>query len=190
MKIGILAIQGSIQDHKKVLDKLNIETVEVRLPADLIDINGLIIPGGESTTIGKLLKSTKLDQEIKRLYEKGLPIYGTCAGAIILAKEILGSQQPKLSILDISIGRNSYGRQIDSFETDLDIKEFEQPFHGIFIRAPVISKVHNGAKILAEYKDKPVLVRQKNILASTFHPELTNDTRIHEYFINMIKSCS
>lgn len=184
MKIGVLALQGSVIEHVKMLKRCCVEPVLVKLPHELKEINGLIIPGGESTTIGKLIDEYELDKEIKRRYEGGMPIYGTCAGAILLAKEIVGSRQPKLGLMDISVRRNDYGRQIDSFEAKLNI--FDKPFRGIFIRAPVIDSIHNGCKILAEFDNKPVMVEQGNLLASTFHPELTNDLRIHKYFIGMI----
>lgn len=184
MKIGVLALQGSVKEHVEALKKCKVEPVLVKLPHDLKEINGLIIPGGESTTLGKLMKEYGLDKEIKRRYKEGMPIYGTCAGAILLAKEIVDSRQPKLGLMDISVKRNEYGRQIDSFEAELDI--FDKPFNGIFIRAPVIDSIHNGCKILAEFENKPVFVEQGNLLVSTFHPELTNDLRIHKYFIEMV----
>jgi len=184
MKIGVLALQGSVIEHVKMLKKCKVEPVIVKLPRDLKEINGLIIPGGESTTIGKLMKNYGFDKEIKRRHKEGMPIYGTCAGAILLAKGIIDSKQPKLGLMDISVRRNDYGRQIDSFEAELDI--FDKPFKGIFIRAPVIDSVHNGCKILAEFEDKPVMVEQNNLLVSTFHPELTDDLRIHKYFVDMV----
>ena len=184
MKIGILALQGAIQEHKVMLEKCNVIPVEIRSSKDMEDIQGLIIPGGESTTIGKLMKKYEIDKEIKKLK---LPIYGTCAGIVLLSKEIIDMKQKSLGLMDISIKRNAYGRQIDSFEADLDIKGLKKPFKGVFIRAPVIESFHNGVEILSEFNNKPVLVRQDNILASTFHPELTDDTRIHEYFVGMVK---
>ncbi len=186
MKIGVLALQGAIREHIKLLEKCSVEPVLVKFPRDLENINGLIIPGGESTTIAKLMKQYELDKAIKRRYQEGMPIYGTCAGAILLAKEILNSKQPKLGLMDISIKRNDYGRQIDSFEAELDIFD-QKPFKGIFIRAPVIDSIHNGCKIIAKFQDKPVLVEQNNLLVSTFHPELTDDIRIHKYFIDMVE---
>ncbi len=185
MKIGILALQGDVREHKKALSKLGAEPVEVKLPHDLDDIDALIMPGGESTTIGMLMRKYKLDAKIRQKHNEGMPIYGTCAGAILLAKEIIGSKQPKLALADISIKRNDYGRQIDSFEADLSIKEIGE-FKGIFIRSPVIKSFFNGAEILSEHKNNPVMMRQDNILITTFHPELTNDTRVHEYFLNMV----
>lgn len=187
MKIGVLALQGSIVEHLKMLEKCNVEAMAVKSPNDLGYVNGLIIPGGESTAIGKLIKLYGIDKEIKRRYEQGMPIYGTCAGAILLAKDIIGSNIPKLSLMDISVKRNDYGRQVDSFETELEILDFRKPFHGIFIRAPVIDSIHNGVKILSSFNDKPVLAQQDNLLVSTFHPELTDDKRVHEYFIGMVK---
>jgi len=184
MKVGILALQGDVREHKKVLMKLDAEPIEVKLPQDLEDLDALIIPGGESTTIGMLMKKYKLDSKIKQKHKQGMPIYGTCAGAIVLAKNIIGNNQPKLALADISIKRNEYGRQIESFEADLSIKDIGD-FKGIFIRSPVIKSFNNGVETLAEHKNNPVIIRQDNILITTFHPELTNDTRIHEYFLNM-----
>lgn len=184
MKIGVLALQGSVIEHVKMLKRCGVEPILVKLPHDLNEINGLIIPGGESTTIGKLMKRYELDKEIKRRYKEGMPIYGTCAGAILLAKSIIDSKQPKLRLMDISVKRNDYGRQVDSFEAELDI--FGKPFRGIFIRAPVIDAVHDGCKILGKFRDKPVMVEQGNLLVSTFHPELTNDLRLHKYFVEMV----
>ena len=186
MKVGILALQGDVREHKKVLIKLGADTVEVKLPWDLEDLDALIIPGGESTTIGMLMKKYKLDSKIKQKHKQGMPIYGTCAGAIVLAKEIIGSKQPKLALADISIKRNDYGRQIESFETELSIKDIGD-FKGIFIRSPIINRFHNGVETLSEHKNNPVMIKQGNILITTFHPELTNDTRIHEYFLGMAK---
>jgi len=187
MKIGVLALQGDFREHINMLKKLEVETVEVRTKKDLEEIQGLIIPGGESTTIGKLLIKYSLDKSIIKKYKEGMAIYGTCAGAILLASEIIGNEQPKLGLIDISVARNAYGRQIDSFETDLEIDGFNKNFHSIFIRAPIIRKIRNGVKILAKHKKEPVLLRNGRILISTFHPEMTDDTRIHEYFIKMIK---
>jgi 5'-phosphate synthase pdxT subunit len=184
LKVGVLALQGSIKEHVNALKKLKVEPVLVKLPYDLKEINGLILPGGESTTIGKLMRQYGLDKEIKRRYKEGMPIYGSCAGAILLAKDIVGSKQPKLGLMDISIKRNEYGRQVDSFEALLDV--FDMPFKGVFIRAPVISSIHDGCKILSSFKNKPVMVEQGNLLVSTFHPELTNDLRVHKYFIEMV----
>ena len=187
MKVGILALQGDVREHANILSKLGAEPVKVKSPEDLTDIDALIIPGGESTTIGMLIKKYKLDKAIKEKHKHGMPIYGTCAGAILLAKEIIGdNKQTKLNLADISIKRNDYGRQIDSFEAELSIKDIGN-FNGIFIRAPVIKGFYDGVEILSEHKNNPVMIRQHNLLLTTFHPELTDDTRVHEYFLNMAK---
>ena len=187
MKIGVLALQGSIKNHVRSLEACGAEPVEVRLPEDMDNIYGLIIPGGESTTMGKLMEEYGLDKEIRRKYSLGMPIYGTCAGAILLARKVLGSYQPTLGLASIVVKRNDYGRQIDSFETALDIDGFDEPFHAMFIRAPAIHHTYNGAKILATHDNKPVLLKEGQILISTFHPELTDDLRIHKYFIEMVR---
>ncbi|MAE42881.1 pyridoxal 5'-phosphate synthase glutaminase subunit PdxT [Candidatus Woesearchaeota archaeon] len=184
MKIGILALQGNVREHINILKKLDAETIIVKLPKDLENIDALIIPGGESTTISLLMKKYKLNTAIKKKHKQGMPIYGTCAGAILLAKEIIKDKIPNLNLIDISIERNSYGRQIASFEAELSIKDIGN-FNGVFIRAPVIKRFYNGAEILSEHKNNPVMVKQDNILITTFHPELTDDARVHEYFLNM-----
>lgn len=185
MKIGILALQGDVREHINILRNLNSEAVKVKMPEDMEDIDALIIPGGESTAIGMLIKKYSLGERIKEKHSQGMPIYGTCAGAILLAKEVLGSKINSLKLADISIERNAYGRQLDSFETELSIKDIGN-FKGIFIRAPVIKK-HNGVEILAEHNETPVMIKQDNILITTFHPELTNDARVHKYFLDMAK---
>jgi|SRR3989338_2934191 len=185
--IGVLALQGDFREHIEMLKKCKVNAVEIRLPEDLKNIEGLIIPGGESTAIGNLMLRHKLDKEIIKKHKNGMAIYGTCAGAILLSKDIVGSSQPRLNLLDVSVKRNDYGRQIDSFEAELKI-DWIGNFNGIFIRAPVIEKVNDGVKILSKLNSKPVLIQKGNILASTFHPELTNDKKVHEYFVKMIKS--
>lgn len=187
MKIGILALQGAFREHKDIIEDCGVACIEVRKSKDLAGVNGLIIPGGESTTIGKLMVKYGLDKEIKKRCKEGMHIYGTCAGSVVLAKDIIGIKQFKLGLMDIAIKRNAYGRQIDSFEANLNIKNLGWPFKGVFIRAPIITSVHNGVKILAKFENKPVMAKQKNLLVSTFHPELTGDKRIHQYFINMIR---
>jgi|SRR3989338_2292393 len=184
-KIGVLALQGDFREHIEILKKCNANTSEIRLQEDLKEIDGLIIPGGESTTIGNLMQRNGMDKEIIRKHENGMAIYGTCAGAILLAKEIIGSKQHRLGLLDISVKRNDYGRQIDSFEAELNIDKIGK-FNGIFIRAPVIENISNGIQVLSKFNNNPVLIQNKNILTSTFHPELTNDTRVHEYFIELV----
>src|SRR3989344_206420 len=186
MKIGVLSLQGDFREHMQMLERCKVNAVPVRLPEDLEGVSGLIIPGGESTAIGNLMQKYNLGDAIMEKHRQRMAIYGTCAGAILLAKDIIDSSQPRLGLLDISVARNDYGRQIDSFESELSIENIGK-FNGIFIRAPVIEKVNNGVKILSKLNNKPVLIQKDNILASTFHPELTNDKRVHEYFIGMVK---
>ena len=185
--IGVLALQGDFLEHIKVLKKLNVSTSEVRTKKELDTVDALIIPGGESTTIGKLLKKYKLDKEIKSRFKHGMPIYGTCAGAIIIAKEILDyDKQPKLGLIDITIDRNAYGRQIDSFETKLTIKGLKKEFNAIFIRAPKIERIGKDIEVLAKHNDEPVLIKNSHALISTFHPEMTGDLRVHKLFLKMV----
>ncbi len=186
MKIGVLALQGAFREHIESLRKLSVEAVEVRLPGQLEGLDGLIIPGGESTAIGKLAVKYGLQEAIRRYAEMGKPVYGTCAGMILLSRD-LGSEQPLLSMMDVSVERNAFGRQLDSFETDLDIPALgEGAFPGVFIRAPKIESVGEGVEILSKLSDgTPVAARQGNMLVTAFHPELTDDLRFHRYFLAM-----
>ncbi|HBV96314.1 MAG: glutamine amidotransferase [Peptococcaceae bacterium BICA1-7] len=186
MLIGVLALQGAFREHEKMLRacKENIETRQVRLPGQLEGIDGLVIPGGESTTMGKLMIEFGLLDPIRALGSRGVPIFGTCAGLIMLAKDIVGSDQPSLGLMDISVERNAFGRQVESFEDDLDIPDMgEDPFRAVFIRAPYILSVGSGVKVLAQFGDKIVFARQGHLLAAAFHPELTGDYRVHRYFL-------
>lgn len=190
MKIGVLALQGDFSEHITMLKKLGVETVEVRLPRHLDGLSGLIIPGGESTTIGKLAVAYELMEPL-RSFGKEHAIWGTCAGAIFLSKDI-GRDQPLLGLMDIKVQRNAFGRQVDSFETDLEIDELykatgtEHPYHAVFIRAPIIESVSGSTKILSALADgRIVAAQQGRLLATSFHPELTGDTRFHEYFISL-----
>ena len=187
--IGVLALQGDFKEHIEMLKKCKVNAVDVRQAEDLKGIDGLIIPGGESTAIGKLMQEYNLDREIIKKHKSGMALYGTCAGAILLAKNIVGSAQPRLNLLDVSIKRNDYGRQAESFEAELKIYGIGN-FNGIFIRAPVIEKMNKGVKVLSKLNGKPVLIQKDNILASTFHPELTEDARVHQYFVNIVKNNS
>jgi len=191
MKIGVLALQGDFAEHIAMLKQLNVETAEVRLPKHLDGLDGLIIPGGESTTIGKLAVAYDLMEPLKTFGQRHA-IWGTCAGAIFISKDI-GRDQPLLGLMDIKVERNAFGRQIDSFETDLDIPELKQAtrttddYHAVFIRAPIIESVSGDAKILVSIPDgRIVAAQQGNLLATSFHPELTNDTRFHEYFLSLV----
>jgi len=188
VKIGVLSLQGDVREHLNILNKIGVEGVRVRTRDELEKVSGLIIPGGESTTIGKLLKRFNLLDIIREKIEKGLPVFGTCAGFILLAKEIEPETgQPRIGVLNVKIRRNAFGRQINSHEVDLEIKGFDKPFHAVFIRAPIVEKVGENVEILSRTDRGVVFVRQKNILGASFHPELTEDTRIHEMFIKTIK---
>jgi len=191
MKIGVLALQGDFSEHIAMLKRLKVYASEVRLPDHLNGLDGLIIPGGESTTIGKLAVAYNLMEPLK-LFGQRHAIWGTCAGAIFLSKDI-GRDQPLLGLMDIKVQRNAFGRQIDSFETDLDIPELKQAtktnddYHAVFIRAPIIESVSGDAKVLATVPDgRIVAAQQGHLLATSFHPELTRDTRFHEYFLTLV----
>ena len=190
MKIGVLALQGDFSEHIAILKRLKVDASEVRLPEHLKGLDGLIIPGGESTTIGKLAVAYNLMEPLK-LFGQRHAIWGTCAGAIFLSKDV-SRDQPLLGLMDIKVQRNAFGRQKDSFETDLDIPELKQAtgtkedYHAVFIRAPIIESVSGDAKILASVPDgRIVAAQQGHLLATSFHPELTDDTRFHEYFLSL-----
>jgi len=185
MKLGVLALQGAFIEHIEMLRKCGAEAVEVRTPEDLKGVKGLILPGGESTAIGKLLVSSGLGKEIIKKHKEGMGVFGTCAGAILLSKKIINNSQTSLNLLDIEIKRNEYGRQVDSFEADLAIKGIGK-FKGIFIRSPIIHSVGKNVEVLAEFEGNPVMVRQGKILACAFHPELTEKPDVHKYFIKML----
>ncbi|MAU64422.1 MAG: pyridoxal 5'-phosphate synthase glutaminase subunit PdxT [Dehalococcoidia bacterium] len=186
-KIGVLAIQGDYQEHKNMLEDVGAVTKEIRLPNELEDIDGLIIPGGESTTIIQLIDIYEMRNPIIERVNSGMAIWGTCAGMISIAKTLKDKRPDPLHLMDIEVSRNAFGRQIDSFETYLDIKNIEgPPVRGIFIRAPVVTNIGKGVEILSEIESgKPVMVLQDKMLATSFHPELTDDTRIHEFFKNL-----
>ncbi|HID90130.1 MAG TPA: pyridoxal 5'-phosphate synthase glutaminase subunit PdxT [Anaerolineae bacterium] len=187
MKIGILAVQGAFVEHEQMLRRIDIEPVEVRLPAHLEGIDGLIIPGGESTAIGRMIEKWDLLEPIRTLARSGLPVWGTCAGMILMAKEVVDGVpgQPLLGLMDVTVRRNAFGRQVDSFETDLEVPVLGGgPFPAVFIRAPLIERVGEGVEVLARLEDGTVVaVRQGNLLATSFHPELTEDERFHRYFV-------
>lgn len=188
MKIGILALQGAVREHRNALQKLGAETVDVLNPEDLEGIDGLVLPGGESTTMGKLLVRYNLLEPIAELGRKGLPIFGTCTGLILLSKNINGSDQHRIGLMDTYVERNAFGRQLASFEAMVHIPCLgEEAFHTVFIRAPYIDKVGEGVNVLWEYDGKILFAEQDNFLVAAFHPELTEDTRVHEYFLSKIK---
>ncbi|SPF32960.1 Glutamine amidotransferase subunit PdxT [Candidatus Desulfosporosinus infrequens] len=185
--VGVLALQGAFREHRQVLEQLGCDVVEVRKTSDLEGIHGLIIPGGESTTIGKLLMNDGIGEKIKELGSKDLPIFGTCAGMILLSKTIIDSDQYSLNLMDTVVERNAFGRQVASFETDLFVPAMgSESLRAVFIRAPYLREVAPNVGILAEYEGKIVFARQGNLLASAFHPELTPDQRVHKYFLDMI----
>ena len=187
MKVGVLALQGAFREHRVMLEQCGVEAVEIRKPEELDSVAGLIIPGGESTTIGKMLVDWGLMEKIKSRASEGMAIYGTCAGMIVLAKDIIGSNQPRLGLMDIKVRRNATGRQRESFEADLQVPEFgPEPVRAVFIRAPYIENVGPEVKVLAWVDKHAVVARQGRLLATSFHPELTRDDRIHKYFIAMI----
>lgn len=193
MKIGVLALQGAFIEHETMLKRLGVEAVEVRLPKDLTGVDGVIIPGGESTTIGKLAAQYNLIVPLRELAKAGKPLWGTCAGLIFMAKDV-GRDQPLLGLMDVAVQRNAFGRQVDSFEASLTIKgvDGDKPFHAIFIRAPLIESVGAGVDVLArvEKDNEEVIVaaQQGNLLVTSFHPELSNDDRFHRYFVKMAES--
>lgn len=187
MKIGVLAIQGDFAEHISMLKRLGVETAEVRLPAHLSGLDGLIIPGGESTTIGKLAVDFKLLEPLCE-FGKSHAIWGTCAGAIFLSKDARRNQ-PLLGVMDITVQRNAFGRQVNSFEADLDIPELGEGglYHAVFIRAPIIESVQDNVKILSRLPDgRIVAAQQGKLLATSFHPELTIDLRFHEFFLSLV----
>lgn len=185
--IGVLALQGDVREHEFMLQHLGVSTRQVRLPKDLDGLEGLIIPGGESTTIGRMATLYGLMDPLRGAIVSGLPTYGTCAGLILLADRLAEGSQPLLGALDVAVRRNAFGNQNDSFEADLDVVGLHDPFHAIFIRAPWIESFGDDVEVLATWDGHPVMVRQGHILATAFHPELTKDERIHHLFITMTK---
>lgn len=193
MKIGVLALQGAFIEHIKILQKLGVEAVEVRLPQDLTGLDGLIIPGGESTTIGKMATKYELMEPLRQ-FARQKPVWGTCAGMIFMAKEITAGElpaQPLMGVMDIAVERNAFGRQVDSFEVGLDIPALNngssKPFPAVFIRAPKLSRVNGETKVLARLGDGTAVAAQEgHWLVTSFHPELTDDTRFHAYFLSLV----
>jgi len=191
MKIGVLASQGAFAEHIDKLCRLGVEAVPVRLPGELDELDGLIIPGGESTSISRLMRDYKLTDKIKDLARNGLPLFGTCAGMILLARKNSNTHPEPLGLMDITVRRNAFGRQTESFETELSIPVLgEKPFPAVFIRAPLIEQVNGSAEVLARLADGTIVaVREGKMLALSFHPELTDDLRFHRYFLDIITEC-
>ena len=188
MKVGVLALQGDVREHARAIEAAGGTPVQIKRPSEIGDVDALILPGGESTTIGKLLDRFALLEPLRTRVGEGLPVYGTCAGMILLADEVSGRDPAphRIGGLDISVERNAYGRQVDSFEADLDVAGIEGPFRAVFIRAPAVTRVGDDVEVLATVDDRPVLVRQGHLLASSFHPEMTGDHRIHGMFLDQI----
>ena len=191
LSVGVLALQGDFREHIQVFARLDVEASEVRTVEDLQEVDGLVIPGGESTAIGRLARIYGLIKPLRKRVLEGMPVLGTCAGMIFLASETTLGEQPQLGVLDVKVERNAFGRQADSFEADLEVDGQEDPVRAVFIRAPLIVKVGCGVDVLsvvAQGKEKrPVFVRQGNILATSFHPELTRDTRVHQMFLDVLE---
>ena len=185
-KVGILALQGDFQEHAEILRRLGVEPVEVRTVEELKDLAGVIVPGGESTTIGKMLVSSGLLDGLRSYFYKGGPVWGTCAGMVLAASATTGPRQPLIGLMNALVERNGFGRQVHSFEKDLDVDGFDEPFTGVFIRAPFFEDVGPGVEVLSEVEGKVVAARGENILVTAFHPELTEDTRFHEYFLEEV----
>ncbi len=187
-RIGVLALQGAFAAHVEVVRRLGREPREVRLPHDLDDCEALVMPGGESTTMSKLLETSQLFDHIAKRIADGMPVFGTCAGMILLARTVLDGRDDQRSFdaIDIDVQRNAYGRQVDSFETHLTLHGQAEPLHAVFIRAPRIVRMGADVTVLAEHDDTPVLVRSNTVMAASFHPELTNDDRVHEMFLDLV----
>ncbi|MGA2285741.1 MAG: pyridoxal 5'-phosphate synthase glutaminase subunit PdxT [Dehalococcoidia bacterium] len=187
MRVGVLALQGSFAEHVQSFRRLDVSASEVRLPEELAGLHGLVIPGGESTTISHLLQEFRLFSPLTRMIAKGFPVWGTCAGMIVLARRSTDMLYPTLGGLDVAVERNGWGRQVDSFEADIDVPVLgAAPFHAIFIRPPVVTDVGAEVSCLAQIADRVVAVRQGNVLGTAFHPELTADLRFHRYFVEII----
>jgi 5'-phosphate synthase pdxT subunit len=193
--IGVLALQGDFFEHAAMLRRLRVEAREVRSPEDLRGLDGLIVPGGESTTFGRLMTDFGLYEPLRAFVRTGAPVWGTCAGMILLAREASDLEYPTLQVMDIEVLRNAYGRQVDSFEADIDVAALgEEPFHAVFIRAPVVASTGPRVEVLACVNNEtdgtasPVALRQGQLVATSFHPELTPDPRFHQYFLDIVKS--
>ncbi|WP_261557690.1 pyridoxal 5'-phosphate synthase glutaminase subunit PdxT [Frankia tisae] len=190
-RIGILALQGDVREHARALSDVGARPVEVRRTAELAAVDGLVLPGGESTTIGRLLRVFELLEPLRAAVVAGLPVFGSCAGMILLARDVVDGRpdQPLIGGLDMVVRRNAFGRQVDSFEVDLDVDGVEgPPVHAVFIRAPWVEKAGDAVEVLARVAEAPVAVRQGPLLATAFHPELTGDSRMHRLFVDIVRS--
>lgn len=189
MKVGVLGLQGDVREHLAALEEVDVTGVVVRRPDEIAAVDALILPGGESTTIGKLLDRFELLEPIRERATAGMPLFGTCAGLILMASEVVGPQDAphRLSVMDVGVRRNAYGRQVDSFEADLEVRGLPEPARAVFIRAPAVERVGKGVEVLATWEDRPVLLRQGRLLASSFHPEIGGESRIHELFVEIAR---
>ncbi len=185
MKAGVLALQGDFREHARAFADVGVTPVEVRTAAHLADVDCLAIPGGESTTIGKLARAYDLVEPVRERARAGMPILGTCAGMIVLAAEVDGGE-PLFQLMDIMVRRNAYGRQVDSFEADLDVRGIDHPVRGVFIRAPWIERVGPGVEVLATFEGRPVVLEQGNLVVASFHPELVGETALHDYLVRKV----
>ncbi|QYR23834.1 pyridoxal 5'-phosphate synthase glutaminase subunit PdxT [Paenibacillus sp. sptzw28] len=190
MKIGVLALQGAVAEHLRSITAAGGQPVSVKHTEQLDDLDGLIIPGGESTTIGKLMRKYGFMDAVRSFSDNGKPIFGTCAGLIVLAERIEGQEEAHLQLMDMTVARNAFGRQRESFETDLTVKGIEEPVRAVFIRAPLIKEVAPSVEVLSTYKGEIVTARQGHLLVSSYHPELTDDYRLHSYFLEMAKEAA
>lgn len=187
MKVGVLALQGAVAEHIRSIESCGAQAIAVKRKEQLDELDGLIIPGGESTTIGKLMRTYGFIDAIRTFSERRKPIFGTCAGLIVLANRIQGQELTHLDLMDVTVARNAFGRQRESFEIDLEMKNWDRPVRAVFIRAPRIESVGDSVDVLASYQDGIVAVRQGHLLGASFHPELTDDNSMHAYFIDMIR---
>ncbi len=187
-RVGVLALQGDVREHRLLLEAVGASVTEVRRPSDLDGIDAIVIPGGESTTIGRLATIFGLLDPLEKAIADGLPAYGSCAGMILLASGTTGDRQPQLGAMDVVVERNAFGRQNESFEVDLDITGLEDPFHAVFIRAPWVASIGEGVEVLAEVDGHPVMIREGNVIATSFHPELTGDERIHRLVLDLTRA--
>ena len=192
MKVGVLALQGAYASHLQTFASIGVEVLEVRTPEDLETIDRLVIPGGESTTISMLLDSNGMRVPIQESISEGMPVFGTCAGMIVLAREVLDGRddQKPLGVIDITVRRNAFGRQVDSFESEIEVSGLDEPFPSVFIRAPIVESIGEGVEVYARVDEKIVLCGTDSILVASFHPELSNDGRIHEMFLSLESSGS
>jgi len=186
VKAGVLALQGDFREHRLTLEAVGVAVREVRTPDDLAEVDCLVIPGGESTTISKLARLYGLVEPIRERAAAGMPVLGTCAGMIVMAQRVEGRLAPLLSLMDVTVLRNAYGRQVDSFEADLDIEGIDHPVRGVFIRAPMVEDIGPDVRVLGRHEGHPVVVEQGNLLAASFHPELVGETQLHEYFLKKV----